>query len=64
MSRNMIYKIIFEEIKESIEWGLDSKDGNYSHYIEGVICLGMRMLDELDKLNVRPESYLEKEMNK
>ena len=49
MSKNMIYKMVFEEIKESIDWGLDSKDGSYSHYIDGVICLGMRLLDELDK---------------
>lgn len=64
MSKDMIYKMVFEEIKESIDWGLDSKDGSYSHYIDGVICLGMRMLKELDKSNVCPESYLEKAMNK
>ena len=64
MSKNMIYKMVFEEIKESIDWGLDSKDGSYSHYIDGVICLGMRMLEELDKSNVCPEGYLEKAMNK
>ena len=58
MSRNMIYKMIFEEIKESREWGIDCKDGSYSHYVDGVICLGMRMLDELDKKVEYSEGYL------
>ena len=49
MSRDMIYKMVFEEIKESIEWGLDCKDGSYSHYVDGVTSLGQRILDELDK---------------
>ena len=45
----MIYKMVFEEIKESIECGLDCKDGSYSHYVDDVTSLGQRMLDELDK---------------
>ena len=49
MSRNMIYKMVFEEIKESCEWGIDCKDGSYAYYIDGVIALGQRMLKELDK---------------
>lgn len=49
MNRYMIYKMIFEEVKESIEWGLDCKDGSYSYYVDGVTSLGQRMLDELDK---------------
>ena len=47
MSRNMIYKMVFEEIKESCEWGIDCKDGSYAYYIDGVIALGQRMLKEL-----------------
>ena len=49
MSRDMIYRMVFEEIKESVEWGVDCKDGGYSHYVDGVVALGDRMLKELDK---------------
>ena len=49
MSRDMIYKMVFEEIKESVEWGVVCKNGGYSHYVDGVIALGDRMLKELDK---------------
>lgn len=48
MNRNMIYRIIFEEIKESCEWAYDCKEGHYSYYIDGVISLGERMLKKLD----------------
>ena len=48
MSRNMIYRMVFEEIKESCEWACDCKEGSYSYYIDGVISLGHRILKELD----------------
>ena len=49
MSRDMIYRMVFEEIKESMDWGLGDKDGSYAHYVDGIIALGDRMLKELDK---------------
>ena len=49
MSKDMIYRMVFEEIKESCEWSLDCKGETYSYYIDGVISLGQRMLRELDK---------------
>ena len=48
MSRDMIYRMIFEEINESREWSCDCKDTSYSWYVDGVISLGQRMLEELD----------------
>lgn len=68
MSRDTIYRMVFEEIKESIEWGLDCKDGSYSHYVDGVTSLGQRMLDELDntkedegRILTAAREYLEKQ---
>ena len=49
MSRDMIYRMVFEEIKESCEWGIGCKDGSYPYFIDGVIALGQRMLKELDQ---------------
>ena len=47
MSRDMIYRMVFEEIKESCEWACDCKDGHYSYYVDGVVSLGQRILKEL-----------------
>lgn len=67
MSRDMIYRMVFEEIKESVEWGGNCKDGNYAHYVDGIIALGQRMLKELDntvecegKILTAAREYLEK----
>lgn len=49
MNRDMIYKMVFEEIKESLEWACGCKDGYYSYYVDGVIALGDRILKELDR---------------
>ena len=49
MSRDMIYRMVFEEIKGSIEWGVNCEDGSYSHFIDGIIALADSMLKELDK---------------
>lgn len=48
MSRDMIYRMVFEEIDESREWSLDCKDSSYSWYVDGVVSLGNRILKELD----------------
>lgn len=58
MNRNTIYRMVFEEIKESCEWGLDCKDGSYSHYVDGVICFGTRMLKELDNTVEEGEGHI------
>ena len=49
MSRDMIYRMVFEEIKESLEWACDCKDVHYSYYVDGVIALGDIILKELDQ---------------
>ena len=49
MNRNTIYRMVFEEIKESLEWACGCKDGHYSYYVDGVIALGDRILKELDQ---------------
>ena len=49
MSKDMIYRMVFEEIKESLEWACGCKDGYYSYYVDGVIALGDRILKELDQ---------------
>ncbi len=48
MNENMIYKMVFEEIAESLEWGNDCKDHHYAWYIDGVISVARRMLEKLN----------------
>ena len=49
MGENMIYKMVFEEIKDSREWSSGCKDTTYSWYIDGVISLAERMLEKLEE---------------
>jgi hypothetical protein len=51
MNKNKIYKMVFEEIKESLDWADNYKDGTYYTFIDGVISLANRMIKELEKVN-------------
>ena len=48
MNKNIIYKAVFEEIKESLDFACDTKDEHYAWYIDGVISFANRMLKETD----------------
>lgn len=49
MDKNMIYEMVFEEIKNSLEWESNYKDNGYSLWVEGIISLADRLLKEIDK---------------
>ena len=51
MNENKIYRMVFEEIKESLEWSRSSNNEAYSVYVDGVISLADRMIRDLDKTN-------------
>lgn len=51
VDKNMIYKMAFKTIKDSLEWADHYKDGSYSAYIDGVTSLAMTLLEELEKYN-------------
>ena len=61
MDKNKIYKMVFEEIEESLDWGLGDKEGGYSHYIDGVIALANRMIEDLDKTSSETSEDTNKE---
>ena len=48
MNENKIYRMVFEEIKESLDWADGYQDGAYNTYIDGVISLANRMIKELN----------------
>lgn len=51
MDKNMIYKMVFEEISDSREWSCDCENSSYSWYIDGVVSLATRILNKLDELS-------------
>lgn len=56
MDKNQIYKIAFETIKESTEWGIEEEDSKiYAHWIDGVVTVVDNLLDKLkEENNSRP----------
>ena len=48
MNENKIYRMVFEEIKESLDWSDGMGDGSYSWYINGIISLANRMIKEIN----------------
>lgn len=57
MNENKIYRMVFEEIKDSLDWADSCKDGTYSMYIDGVISLTNRMIQDLNKTTDECECY-------
>ena len=51
VDKNMIYKMAFKTIRESLDLADNYKDGNYAAYIDGVTSLAMGLLEELGKYN-------------
>ena len=51
MDKNKIYKMVFEEIKDSLDWSDSMSDGNYSWYINGITSLANRLIEDIDKTN-------------
>jgi hypothetical protein len=56
MDENKIYKIVFEEIKDSLDWIDDPKDDHYYNFIDGVIALANRMIKEINRTSDIKES--------
>ena len=49
MDKNKIYKMVFEEIKDSLDWADDIKDGHYYRFVDGIIALADRMIKEIER---------------
>ena len=49
MTRNDVFNALFDTIKDSLEWAYDVENKEYASFIDGVICFGSNLLDQLDK---------------
>ncbi len=49
MERNDVFNALFNTIKDSLEWAYDVENKEYASYIDGIICFGSNLLDQLDK---------------
>lgn len=47
ITKNQIYEIAFETIKESTEWGIDEEGKIYGHWVDGVVTFADNLLDKL-----------------
>ena len=49
MERNDVFNALFTTIKDSVEWAYDVENKEYVSFIDGVICFGSNLLEQLDK---------------
>lgn len=49
IDKNRILEIAFETIKDSTEWGIESENKLYGYYVDGVVAMTDRLLDEFTK---------------
>ena len=48
MSRSMILEVMYEVIKDSIEWGVSCENGSYGNYVDGVMAMTEEMLKKTE----------------
>ncbi len=47
MNKENVYEEFFDAVTESLEWGLESKEKEYSSFIDGLCSMTHRLLDKL-----------------
>ena len=46
MDRNTVLETMYKVIKESLAWGIDSRDNSYGHFLDGVVAVTETLLKE------------------
>ena len=54
-----IFQNMYEVINESAEWGLNVGNNCYYYFIEGVITMASKQLEEIDKRPIQASEELE-----
>ncbi len=57
MDKNQIIETAFETIKESTEWGLDTKGKTYGNWIDGVVTVVDNLLKKINKKDDTTVTY-------
>ena len=48
MIKTLVLEAMYEAVSESLEWGIDCKDGSHSYFIDGIVAVTERMLEKLE----------------
>lgn len=56
MNKNMILESMYEVIKESTKWHLDSEDKVYCHFIDGVVSVTKKMLEKCEIMELEAKT--------
>lgn len=49
MNKENVYEEFFDAVTDSLEWGLESKEKEYSSYINGLCSMVYRLVNNLDQ---------------
>ncbi len=49
MTRCAILECMYNVIKDSLEWGIESRNNSYGYFVDGVIAVTEELLKEVDK---------------
>lgn len=57
MDKTLVLEAMHEAISDSLEWGIDCRDGSHSYHVDGIVAVVERILD---KLEIKEKENLER----
>lgn len=48
MDRRLVLEAAYEAISDSLEWGLDCKDGSFNYHVDGITAVVAILLDKIE----------------
>lgn len=63
MKRSLVLEAAYEAVSDSLEWGIDCKDGSHSYHIDGicaVVDILLKKIDEDEKEQLEKANMLNK----
>lgn len=49
MKRSLVLEAAYEAVSDSLEWGIDCKDGSHSYHIDGICAVVDILLKKIDE---------------
>lgn len=49
MDRRLVLEAAYEAVSDSLEWGIDNKDGTYSYHIDGICAVVDILLNKIEE---------------
>lgn len=48
MNKDTILECMYKVIKDSLEWGVESRNGSYGYFVDGVVAVAEALLEKVD----------------